>query len=358
MNIGFLTTTRFHMHTGGRRRAKQIYELLDRNHAVYQFNVNSENEGQLPDDIRGEDAAVGIDQLPGSVNKALTCPYMWLHCDSYDLDLIYSYNSWQNNHLIGWLCSRKLDVPFIVGVNDHRSGSGLVGTITHEWARDNALLAADAIVLESDTLSPDIPDGVDSDKITTAPTGIDVNDYYRPAVEPAETPTIFYGGRSDDIELVFESMADVTRQVPDAELRLAGVDADTFPEVTDDNITFLGYVSEERYRAEMASAHVCVVPYTEETTAGRPVKILEYMAANGCIVATDRPYNTQMLSHRENALIAEPEPDAFAEAIVTALEDADLRTELADQAHEDVQAYSRQQLQTKLEAALDIATKR
>ena len=357
MKIGYITTTRYHMHTGGRRRAAQIYNILNRNHTVYQFNVNSENKGEMPDNIRGEDAAVNVDQLPAAVNKALTCPYMWLHCDGYDLDLIYSYNSWQNNHIIGWLCSRKLGVPLVIGVNDHRSGSGLLGTITHEWSRDKALLTADAILLESDTLYPDIPDRVDSDKIVTAPTGVDVEDYYRPAVEPAETPTIFYGGRSDDIELIFESMAEVTKQVPDAELRLAGVDADTFPNVTDDSITFLGYVSEERYREEMASAHVCVVPYTEQTTAGRPVKILEYMAAKGCIVATDRPYNTQMLSHQENALIAEPNPDAFAKAIVTALEDSSLQTELADQAHEDVQAYSLQQLHTKLEAALDIATK-
>lgn len=345
------------MHTGGRRRAMQIYNILDRNHTVNQINVNSENRGEMPEHIRGEDAAVDIDYLPSGVNKALTCPYVWLHCDNYDLNVIYSYNSWQNNHIIGWLYSRKLDVPFVVGVNDHRSGSGLIGTITHKWARNKALLVADAIVLESDTLSPDIPDGVDSDKVITAPTGIDVGDYYRPAVKPAKTPTIFYGGRSDDIELIFESMAEIAAQVPNAELRLAGVNADTFPEVTDDTITFLGYVSEERYREEMAKAHVCIVPYTEETTAGRPVKILEYMAAKGCIVATDRPYNTQMLAHRENALITEPTPDAFADAIVTALDNPALRTELTDQAHEDVQTYSLQWLQTKLEAALDIATK-
>lgn len=80
------------------------------------------------------------------------------------------------------------------------------------------------------------------------------------------------------------------------------------------------------------------------------------MSASKCIVATDLPFNTQMLTDGENAIITDIDPTFFADGILRALNQPDERDRFAAQAREDVQAYSLEQMEQNLKEALQLAT--
>jgi len=357
MRIGLVASLGFHTHTGGRTRATKIYHRLARKHEVELLNVSRSNRAALPDPFDGRDFSATNQRLPGTVREVIAGLRAIGYCQHSGFDLVWSYHGWQHTPVVSWLASRVLDVPLIVGVNDHRSGSGIKGRIVNEWLRKRIYEAADALVLESATLRPGLRAlDLDDERMVVVPTGIDIADFYRPEVPERDTPTVFYVGRDKDLDLLFESVPLVAQAVEDLECRVAGVAASDHPSVTDDRISFLGYVSDEQLRTEMAQSHVCVVPYREADTAGRPVKLLEYMSAGKCIVGTDLPFNAQMIRDGENGLLADPTPRAFAASLRRALTEPALREELATQARKDVETYSLETMDENLERAVSVAT--
>ncbi len=79
----------------------------------------------------------------------------------------------------------------------------------------------------------------------------------------------------------------------------------------------------------MKQADLLVSPRIHGTNT--PMKIYSYLHSGTPIVATDLATHTQILNH-EIAVLAAPEPQAFAEAMAVVLEDAQLRHELGQRA--------------------------
>jgi glycosyltransferase involved in cell wall biosynthesis len=358
MKIGVIGSLDFGSHSGARTRAGRIYSLLSKHHDVTLFNVNTVNTEPVPEGIEGYNLALRPRWLPLTGRELVAGWRTPFVADAHHLDLVWAYNSFQHTPLIGYATARHLDVPLIVGVNDHRHGRGIKGYLVNDFARRRVLEAADLLVYESETLERNIEkNGVTPTRSLVVPTGIDAEEYYRPDVPPSEEPSIFYVGRDKDIDLLLDSAELVHKEVPSVTVRLAGVSADAYPRYAErPYIEFLGYVSESQLRQEMASAHVATVPYRNAETAGRPVKVLEYMSAEKCIVATDLPFNTQMLSDGDNALITEAKSRAFADGLLRAITNRALRDRLAMQAREDVAAYSLVVMEEKLQRAVELAT--
>lgn len=353
MLIGLVASLEFHTRTGARTRATKVYESLSQNHSVDLLNVSRENRAGLPEKFKGREFSATDQRLPGTIREMIAGKRVLEHCRRTDYDLVWSYNGWQHTPVISMAASHLQDIPLVVGVNDHRSGSGLKGRVVNDWLRKRIYEMADALVLESETLRADI-DGLDVDdsRIILAPTGIDIDSFYEPEVAERDVPTIFYVGRDKDLDLLFESVPIVAEAFPQVECRLAGVDEDDYPSVTHERIEFLGYVSEEQLRTEMGQSHVCVVPYRDAETAGRPVKLLEYMSAEKCVVGTDLPFNAQMIRDGENGLLTKPTAEALAAGIKTVLGDPERRKEMAATAREDVRAYSLEEMQANLDRAV------
>lgn len=358
MKIGLIGSLDFGTHTGARTRATRVYSLLAEHHDVTFLNVNTVNESPIPEGISGRDLALRPDWLPHT-GRELVAGYRAVSiADAYDFDLVWAYNSFQHTPLVGYATARHLDVPLVVGVNDHRHGHGFKGRLVNEIGRSFVLNRADVLVFESDTLQRNLDEyGIRPRASVVVPTGIDIEEYYLPDEPLADDPVVFYVGRDKDIDLLLDAAAIVHEDHPDVTVRLAGVDADAYPDYADEEyIEFLGFVAEADLRAEMARAHVCTVPYRDADTAGRPVKILEYMSAAKCIVATDLPFNTQMLTDGENAIVADADAESFAEGLRRALDDPDERDRLAARAREDVKAYSLERMGEKLAEAVRLAT--
>jgi glycosyltransferase involved in cell wall biosynthesis len=358
MKIGLVGSLDFGEHSGARTRATRIYSLLADDHEVTFLNVNTVNQSPIPEGIAGRDVALRPGWAPHTLRE-LTAGYRAVvAAQHYEFDLVWAYNSFQHTPLIGYAMARRLNRPLIVGVNDHRHGRGFKGQVINEHGRRFVLTNADVLVFESETLQRNLDEyGITARQSVVAPTGIDIEQYHHPRRQLAEDPVVFYVGRDKDIDLLLDAAQCARERLPTLTVRLAGVDAAAYPEYADvPYIEFLGFVSEAELQAEMARAHVCTVPYRDADTAGRPVKILEYMSAEKCIVATDLPFNTQMLTNDENAIITAPTPDAFADGLVAVLSDPERRERLATQARADVRAYSLERMHESLTEAITLAT--
>jgi len=358
MRIGIIGSLDFGSHSGALTRASRIYSLLSNHHDVTFFNVNTVNTEPVPEDIEGYNLALRPKWLPLTGRELVAGCRTPFVADTHDLDLVWAYNSFQHTPLIGYVTARYLDVPLVVGVNDHRHGQGIKGYLVNNLARRRVLESADLIVYESKTLERNIVEsGVMSGRSLVVPTGIDTEDYYLPEVSLSEDPSIFYVGRDKDIDLLLDAAELVHEEVPSVTVRLAGVSADAYPRYAEHPyIEFLGYVSESQLRREMARAHVATVPYRNAETAGRPVKILEYMSVEKCIVATDLPFNTQMLTDGENAIITEATPRSFADGLLRGITNPELRDRLSSQARDDIAEYSLAVMEDKLQRAVRLAT--
>lgn len=358
MRIGIIGSLDFGSHSGARTRASRIYSLLSKHHDVTFFNVNTVNTEPVPEGIEGYNLAVRPRWLPLTGRELVAGCRVPFVANAHDLDLIWAYNSFQHTPLIGYVTARYLDVPLVVGVNDHRNGRGVKGYLVNKLARRRVLDSADLLVYESKTLEQNIEEsGVTTVRSIVVPTGIDTDEYYFPDVSLSEEPTVFYVGRDKDIDLLLDAAERIHEEIPSMTVRLAGVSADAYPRYAErPYIEFMGYISESQLRREMARAHVTTVPYRDAETAGRPVKILEYMSAAKCIVATNLPFNTQMLDDGENAILTETTPRAFSEGLLRGITNTDLRDRLAKQAREDVGKYSLVTMEEKLQRVVQLAT--
>lgn len=353
MRVGLVGSLDFGSGSGARTRATRLYSLLSDHHDVTFFNVNTVNTSPIPEGIEGYNLAVRPNWLPLTGRELFAGSRVPFVAADHDIDMVWAYNSYQHTPVVGYATARYLNVPLVVGVNDHRRGDGIKGYLLNRLARRHVLDSADVVVYESETLERDLTRlGVSPRRSAVVPTGIDTDPYCRPDVPLADAPTVFYVGRDTDIDLLLDAAALVHEEIPTVSVRLAGVSADAYPEYADrEYVEFLGYVSQSQLYDELARAHVATVPYREAETAGRPVKILEYMAAETCIVATDLPFNTQMITDDDNGVVVEPTPSAFAEGLSSVLNDETKRQRLAQQASRDVDNYS---LETMQERLLDV----
>lgn len=115
------------------------------------------------------------------------------------------------------------------------------------------------------------------------------------------------------------------------------------------HVRFLGYRSD--VPDLLSEADILVLPSRWE---GLPLIVLEAMAANCPVVASNVDGIAEVLRHEHSALLVPPDnPAAMAAAIERLLLDASLRQRLAAQARRDVEAYSAENIAKRLIALYD-----
>ena len=143
------------------------------------------------------------------------------------------------------------------------------------------------------------------------------------------TPVVLYTGTFEayqGLEMLFDAMARVRRARPDARLVLAGGRADQIERAraqaraagVDDVTLFAGERPAAEIPAYLLAADVLVSPRARGTNT--PLKIYQYLRSGRPIVATRLLTHTQVLGD-ETAILTEPTADAFADGLLTALED-------------------------------------
>ena len=149
-------------------------------------------------------------------------------------------------------------------------------------------------------------------------------------------PVVMYIGNLEQyqgIDLLLESFAIARRRIPVAQLVIIGGNERSVQRYRararhlglDGAVRFAGPRSITRMAECVEAADVLVSPRLQG--GNTPMKIYSYLHSGKAILATDLPTHTQVLS-QQVALLAAPEPPAFADGLVRLLQDGSLRQRL------------------------------
>ena len=116
-------------------------------------------------------------------------------------------------------------------------------------------------------------------------------------------------------------------------------------------VHFLGPRPIGELAAHLAEADVVVSPRLAGNNT--PMKLYSYLHSGRALVATDLPTHTQVIDGRV-AVLAAPEPAAFADALLRVIVDADLRSRLGAAARRLVEAqFTYRTFRERLNGLLD-----
>ena len=126
-----------------------------------------------------------------------------------------------------------------------------------------------------------------------------------------------------------------------------------------DRVTFTGWLPTASVAAELARAHVLVLPNTQTHTSERytsPLKLFEYLAAGRPIVASDLAALREILRHEDNALLVAPgSPSELATAVRRLMGDQALAAGLAQRGFDEAAYYGWATRAQRLDVVLDAA---
>jgi len=135
------------------------------------------------------------------------------------------------------------------------------------------------------------------------------------------------------IDLLLESFALVLRKTESVDLVIIGgetLDIRKYQTRSrqlgiDQRVHFLGPKPVEYLTEYLREADILVSPRIRGKNT--PMKVYSYLHSGKAVLATDLPTHTQVLDNRV-AMLAEPSPEAFSEAMLRLIEDKNLSLEL------------------------------
>lgn len=224
------------------------------------------------------------------------------------------------------------------GVARYRTFYYLRGLVTHFLLYRIIAPRADHLMVQSEQMKRDVvAKGVDPRKVSAVPMGIVPEDFEHvvPATDMPPGRVVAYVGtllQTRRLDFLVRVIARVLERVPDAVLLMVGPeelpgDVRILREEArrlgiEDKVVLTGRLERTRALGYAAAADVCVSPFypTPILNSTSPTKLVEYMALGRPVVANDHP-EQQLVINESNCGICVPyEEAAFAEAIVSLLE--------------------------------------
>lgn len=204
--------------------------------------------------------------------------------------------------------------------------------------------------------------GIPLERITTIKgSGVNIEEIEKAVPEPLDQKIsgilIGYIGTvsaSRQSDKLIEAFQYVRKHCRDCHLVLIGPEDGTINNLFSvKNVHYLGMVPHERAISFLKSFHVAVSYHDRDEpifNVAVPIKILEYMAAGIPIVATTHAMYTNILDHKRTGYLTAPDPESFAQGILTVLDDTQLREFMARRAALEVEKYSIRSLCDQLES--------
>ena len=115
------------------------------------------------------------------------------------------------------------------------------------------------------------------------------------------------------------------------------------------NVRLFGFVPNQELPRYQAAAEILLMPYGrsiagssggDSSAYASPMKMFDYMACRRAILSSDLPVIREILNEGNSLLCLPEEPSAWVAAFDRLLHDEGLRQRLANQAWQDVQAYT------------------
>jgi glycosyltransferase involved in cell wall biosynthesis len=207
------------------------------------------------------------------------------------------------------------------------------------------LRQCDTLVVLSDSWEPSVRDIFPDSRIAVI---------YNPVMEARGTADVGHGDSLDVLYLahlirrkgfddLIRAFRTVVGNVPQARLVFCGSGETEYARQLaaelgiSANVIFRGWIPESGIAEQLAAATVFCLPSYDE---GLPMGILEAMSSGVAIVTTPVGGIPDVLTHEENALLANPgDTDGLATQLTRLLADVNLRQRLADNALRDSAAF-------------------
>lgn len=184
-----------------------------------------------------------------------------------------------------------------------------------------------------------IPNGVDTHKFRN----MDKREA-RKIMGFGDEPFFLYVGRLVSKKGLFTlllAFRDVLKEIPEAKLRIAGKGKlkpilNSFANVLgiNENIEFLGFVPDDRLNPLFSSADIFVLPSSFGESFG--IVILEAMASGTAVIGTRVGGIEEILGEGYGILVPPSDSSALADAMVSLMNDADLREKIVKRALQKV----------------------
>jgi phosphatidylinositol alpha-mannosyltransferase len=173
--------------------------------------------------------------------------------------------------------------------------------------------------------------------------GVDVAQYVKASPVPTDAPTILFIARHEPRKGLGVLLAAMAELPPGVRLWIAGDGPQTDELRTqvagDVRIQWLGRISDAEKAARLRAADVFCAPSLGGESFG--VVLLEAMAAEACIVASELPGYANVARADTDALLVPPgDPHVLAAALRRALGDADLRRRLVASGEQRAATFS------------------
>ena len=247
----------------------------------------------------------------------------------------------------GWMAAR-MGIAVVLELHlIPRGGDGLLFAV---MMRTMPRRSIRRYVVISDALKRDFQEqfGIPDEKILVAHDAADPPESATPvAIGDGASLTVGYVGHlypGKGMELISE----LSQVCPWAEFHIIGGakrDIDRWKHATHgyENLTFHGFIPPSKVAAFHAACDVLIAPYQRQVQADRgadiaawmsPLKIFEYMAAKGAVLASDLPVIREVLTHEKDAILLPPDDvQAWTRALARLRDDPTLRRRLGETAY-------------------------
>jgi glycosyltransferase involved in cell wall biosynthesis len=228
-------------------------------------------------------------------------------------------------------CVCKGKLPFVYDLHDNYEVYGMYSIPFFSLLEKNAVRKADAVTTVSHTLREHIKPWK-KERVFVVQNGVDIS-VFKPLPReecrkllglPMDAPIIGYAGtlqRRQGLDILLDSFAELRRESPNLQLALAGrffKDEKKFFDIEKEGIHYLGGDLLQKEVAQLINAvDVAVVPNKEDafTLYCFPYKVVEYMACNTPIVATDVGDVGRILSSFKGSLCKPDDKESMKAAI-------------------------------------------
>lgn len=110
------------------------------------------------------------------------------------------------------------------------------------------------------------------------------------------------------------------------------------------NVLFVGFIQQDKLHKYILASDFVLMPYTSKTKTKEfmsPMKMFDYLASGRPIIATDFPVISEILDHRENAILVEPDSGrAIYDGIKLLTDSPELSAKIGKNALEEAEKYT------------------
>lgn len=349
MRIGMVCPYSFDVHGGVQAHVLQLAEVMrDRGHHVSVLApASAEAHAQLPDFVVSGGKAVPI-PYNGSVARLRFGPAThrkvkrWLAEGDFDVLHLHEPNAPSLSMLALMIAEGPIVATFHTSTTKSLTLSVFQGILRplHEKIVGRIAVSDLARRWQMEALGSDaveIPNGVDVESLKSA---APLDGYPKPG------KSVLFLGRFDEprkgMAVLLAALPALVERVPDVELLIVGRgDEEGLRSQAGElagHLKFLGQVSDEEKASALRSVDVYCAPHTGGESFG--IVLVEAMAAGTAVVASDLDAFRRVLADGEVGLLVPVEdPAALADALITVLEDDDLRARYVEVASAEVRRY-------------------